>query len=104
MNTKDGLPIKTALLMYKTLLRPIITYASPAWGDLAAYKIAKLQTFQNRVLYRIAQLPRIVSSATLHRELRIDQIGEFIHWTSIRERWRYENHPNPLIAEHAPEA
>ena len=104
MNTKDGLPIKTALLMYKTLLRPIITYASPAWGDLAAYKMAKLQTFQNRVLYRIAQLPRIVSSATLHRELRIDQIGEFIHWTSIRERWRYENHPNPLIAEHAPEA
>ncbi|PSN53748.1 hypothetical protein C0J52_02213, partial [Blattella germanica] len=47
MNTKDGLPIKTALLMYKTLLRPIITYASLAWGDLAAYKMAKMQTFQN---------------------------------------------------------
>ncbi|GJQ72917.1 hypothetical protein Trydic_g1560 [Trypoxylus dichotomus] len=36
--------------MYKTVLRPIVTYASAVWATTATTHMHKLRTFQNRIL------------------------------------------------------
>jgi hypothetical protein len=57
--------INLALVIYKSLLRTILTYASPAWGYAANTYMNKLQTFQNKDL-RIIKFSTVPPIVTLH--------------------------------------
>jgi hypothetical protein len=70
------------LIIYKSLLRSILTYAYPIWGYAAnAYK-NKLQTFQNKVLRIITKLPRVISIVTLHEQTGMPLIRSHIKKTT----------------------
>jgi hypothetical protein len=56
-----------ALIIYKSLLRFIVSYASPAWSYAAKTHINKLQTFQNKVFRIITKLPRVMPLSLLVR-------------------------------------
>jgi hypothetical protein len=49
LNKSSTIDINLALIIYKSLLRSILTYACPVWGYAANSYINKLQAFQNKV-------------------------------------------------------
>jgi hypothetical protein len=68
LNQSSTIDINLALILYKSLLRSILTYACPVWGYAAKTYINKLQTFQNKVLRLITKLPRVTPIITLHEQ------------------------------------
>ena len=74
LNKSSTIDINLALVIYKSLLRSILSYASPAWGYAANTHINKLQTFQNKVLRIITKLPRVTPITTLHEQTGMSSI------------------------------
>ena len=98
INNKTHLNLKTALTLYKTLLRPIITYACPVWGNASKTHIQKLQVFQNKVLYTITKLPNFIPIWLLHEETHMETISEYIEKSMTRFNDSCQGHSNPMIA------
>lgn len=78
INKKSPLSIKNGLLLYKSLLRPLLLYASQVWGTASTSAITKLQIFQNKVLRKILHCPWYVRNNQVHKELGVLPIKEFI--------------------------
>lgn len=54
------------LILYKTIIRPKITYASPVWMNASMSNINKLQVLQNKILKCIHNVPRNFPTRVLH--------------------------------------
>jgi hypothetical protein len=65
MPTND---INLALIIYKSILRSIFTYASPLCGYAANICKNKLHTIQNEVIRIITKLRRVTPIVTLHEQ------------------------------------
>jgi hypothetical protein len=66
LNQPSTIDINSGLIIYKSLLRSILTYACPIWVYAANTYRNKLKTFQNKIPMIITKLPRIASIVTLH--------------------------------------
>lgn len=66
------------LILYKTVIRPKITYASPVWINTATTNINKLQVIQNKILKCIHGVPRNFPTAILHDMSGIGTLNEVI--------------------------
>jgi hypothetical protein len=76
---KSSININLALTIYKTLIRPIITYAAPACGYAAKTHLSKLQVFfQNKVLRIVTKLPRVKSIEILHEQTAMEMIKSHV--------------------------
>jgi hypothetical protein len=75
---KSTVDINLAIIIYKSLLRSILTYASPVWGYAANTYLNKLQTFQNKVRRIIRKLPRVMPIVTLHEQTGMSLISSHI--------------------------
>jgi hypothetical protein len=62
-------PLKN--LLYKSLVRPIITYSSPVWFGTSNTNLNKLQRLQNEIL-------RFTPNTQIHRETNTPTIKDFI--------------------------
>jgi hypothetical protein len=78
INRSSSIDIHLALTIYKALIRPIMTYASPVWGFAALTHINKLQAFQNKTLRIITKLPKVLPIHTLHEQTNIPLILTYI--------------------------
>jgi hypothetical protein len=78
LNRSSTIDINIALIIYKSLLCSILTYASPIWGYAANTHRNKLQTFQNKVLRIITKLPRVTPIVTLHEQTGMSLIRSHI--------------------------
>jgi hypothetical protein len=84
LNKSSTTDVNLALIVYKSLLRSIVTYASPAWGYVAESYVHKLQTFQNKVLRIITKLPRVTPIDTLHEQTGMSLIKNYIKGIASR--------------------
>lgn len=73
-----NLSISNKILLFKTVLRPILLYAAPVWGSAAKTHIKKLQVQQNRLLRAISHADWYVRNTTIHRNLKIKSITQEI--------------------------
>ncbi|KAG7298637.1 hypothetical protein JYU34_018290 [Plutella xylostella] len=65
--------------MYKTYIRPRLTYAAPAWYQLVAETHRrKLRAQQALSLRTVVDAPRYVRNCTIQRDLKIDSLDDFI--------------------------
>jgi hypothetical protein len=64
--------------MYKQLLRPLLTYAYPIWGNCLATHIRKIQIFQNKILRIIKNAPWFIRNVNLHMDIQILEIQDHI--------------------------
>ena len=55
----SNLSLHSKLILYKALIRPIITYASPAWCTIPQSQFSTLEPIQNRALRFITNSPAI---------------------------------------------
>lgn len=90
MNRTSPLKIECSLLLYKSIIRPIMTYACVIWSTAAKTHKRKMQVFQNKVIRIICNAPWYVRNDQLHEELALPTIDSFIrssvkkHFTNLR--------------------
>lgn len=87
--------IQNKLLLYKSKIRPIITYASPVW---ATGNTKRLETFQNASLRRFTKSPWFVRNNIINSDTNIPPLKK--HMIELAKSF-YSNlpmHPNPSIA------
>lgn len=78
INRKSTLKPKCAVLMYKSLIRPLALYASPIWSNTAKTNLEKLQRLQNKILRIAVDSPWYVRNVQLHYELSVPTVQDFI--------------------------
>lgn len=99
LNRRSVLSRRNALLLYKTLIRPIMTYAAPAWCYAAPTNIARLAVVQHKILRIIAHAPRRMPNRRIHAQLQMPPLQQYLKdlstafYTSLSA-----DHPNSLIA------
>lgn len=78
INKTTTLKTKCTLLLYKTIILPIILYACPIWSNTSNTNLKKIQTFQNKVMRRSVNAPWFIRNTQLHSELNVDTIQQII--------------------------
>jgi Reverse transcriptase (RNA-dependent DNA polymerase)/Endonuclease-reverse transcriptase len=97
LNQKSALSKSKGLLLYKTLIRPIMSFAPAVWGGADKRHIRKLQIVQNKVLRIIAKAPRGTRNDTLHSELNVEPIIVFAKKLATKFYDKATKSTNPLI-------
>ncbi|GFX63089.1 probable RNA-directed DNA polymerase from transposon X-element [Trichonephila clavipes] len=72
------LTIKNRLLIYTSILRPVLLYASPVWGHATKTQINRLETSQNVLIRKLTNSPWFVRNADLRFTLNLTTVREFI--------------------------
>lgn len=79
LNRKSKLNGKNKLLIYKSCIRPILTYGCQVWsGRCAKTNVRKLQIIQNKNLKIILNLNRRFSTILLHSRFKMDMLNTVI--------------------------
>ncbi|GFX38280.1 probable RNA-directed DNA polymerase from transposon X-element [Trichonephila clavipes] len=72
------LTIKNRLLIYTSILRPVLLYASPVWGHATKTQINRLETSQNVLIRKLTNSPWFVRNADIRFALNLTTVREFI--------------------------
>lgn len=91
---KSKLSYENKNLIYKMVIRPTMTYASPVWKNAAKTHIKKIQVVQNKCLKMINNLPWRYSTIDLHQRTDYKTINELIdsHTTRFFDKCRQSNY------------
>ena len=66
-------------LLYTSVIRPILTYAAPAWCHVSKTSLKPLQIYQNKCLRLITNKNRYTKITKLHEITKIENIREHIN-------------------------
>jgi hypothetical protein len=97
LHPRSRLSVQQKLNCYTILIRPIWTYGSEIYGSAKSSNIHRIQTFQNKTLRLITGCPPYVRNTTLHNDLKIKTVHEFIHAQYTRFYSKLQGHVNPHI-------
>jgi hypothetical protein len=75
VNYKSTLQMKSSLLLYATIIKPLITYACPVWAAASMTKINKLQILQNKFLKICLKAPWFMRNRQIHNDMGISLIN-----------------------------
>jgi hypothetical protein len=89
--------LRNKVTLYKTCIRPIMTYASPVFAHAAMTHLRKLQVLQNRFMRRATGAPWFVRNENLHIDLELPTIAQYMKLASQRFFETASAHTNPLI-------
>lgn len=78
INRKSSLKTKSTLLLYKSLIRPLVMYACVIWGNASNTHLKNIQVLQNKLLRISVNAEWFVTNNQLHRELGVSKISEHI--------------------------
>ena len=95
--TKWGQSIETISQTYKTITRPILEYANPAWSTITSNtSITKLQTIQNTALRIATGCVADTNSNHLHQETKVLPLTTHLklHASNYRQKVNLPTHPN----------
>lgn len=93
INRRSRLSIDLKLLLYKSIFRPALTYASPVWSTCAKSHRKRLQILQNKLLKMFMNLPPRFSTASVHEKCNIDMMDDYL--TSMRRNFETNCRLNP---------
>jgi hypothetical protein len=91
------LTIPNKILLYKILLRSMITHAAPVWSSTSLTNYRHLQIYQSKCLRVIGDFPRRTPISNLHTYLQMIPSRQFIYNLTDKFFVSYPAHPNPLI-------
>ena len=82
VNRRSKPTMDNKLTLYKTIFRPIMTYACVSWNFISDTQCKRLQTTQNKLLRLLTDSNRYISIVELHRIAKISMMKDFIIETS----------------------
>lgn len=97
INRRSKLAVKNKALIFKCVLRPLMTYGSPVWGKCAKSHRARLQVKQNKLLKMIYGLDPFFPTSELHRLSNTELIDDFIERSTRTFVTSCQMSANPLI-------
>lgn len=84
INKKSHISTENKLLIYKTIVRPMITYGCQIWSSMCDTNYQKFQISQNKFLRLAGNYPRYTPIKQMHENLKIETISEFVNCTAKR--------------------
>ena len=72
------------LLLYKQIIRAILTYAAPVWSNTSSHNYHRIQISQSKCLRVIGNFPRRTPVSLLHASLNIPPIREFVYQLTVK--------------------
>ena len=78
VNYKSTLQMKSSLLLYTAIIRPLIIYACPVWSTASITKINKIQILQNKFLTICLKAPWFMRNRQIHNDTKIPLINTWI--------------------------
>ena len=78
INRNSKLSVENKLLIYKSIIRPVISYGCPVWSNISESNFNKVQILQNKFLRLIGNYPRYTWINKMHVELKIEFIKSYI--------------------------
>ena len=79
INKNSPIPLNMKLYIYKTYLRPILTYAGPAWAsNISENSWKKLESTQSGILRTITDSQWFVRNSTIRNSAEIPSIRKYI--------------------------
>lgn len=91
------LSIKNKLHLYKTVVRPIFSYACPTFTYVGEKRLQPLQTLQNKVLRRILNALWYARTTDIHHQSHT--VYQFLRKASRHYFDNAPHHPNPLVIQ-----
>lgn len=73
------LSVKNKLILYKSMIKPILLYAAPVWSSTCQTNINRIKTIENKTLRMISNAAPRTSNTKLHSQLQIDDIYNDIY-------------------------
>jgi hypothetical protein len=97
IGSKSPASLGSKLLLYKTIIKPILNYGIKLWGCTSKSPIAKMQRSQSKILRMINNAPSYVTNQTLHDDLKVPFIKNVIQEKSINHHDKLGNHSNTIL-------
>jgi Reverse transcriptase (RNA-dependent DNA polymerase)/Endonuclease-reverse transcriptase len=99
LRRKSPVSIDSKLRIYKSYIRPVLTYACPAFSNAAKCHLNKLQLFQNKILRMILNVKWTDFRTTndIHDDCKIPLIKDFIANTTDKFYSKTVHHPNSMF-------
>ncbi|GFU52005.1 RNA-directed DNA polymerase from mobile element jockey [Trichonephila clavipes] len=90
--------IRHKVLLYKSIIRPVMSFGSQIWGSDGMCHLKKLHTLTNSFLRQIVNAPWFVRNEVIYRDLKIKPFLPHIKDLSKRFFDKLPNVPNELIS------
>ena len=94
---KSHLFIENQLLIYKAVIKPILSYGIELLGCASKSNIVIMQGSQSKIRRAIANTPWYVTNHTLHTDFNIPYVSDVIHERINKHHNKLEAHPNPPL-------
>ncbi|GBN97044.1 RNA-directed DNA polymerase from mobile element jockey [Araneus ventricosus] len=91
------LSLNNKVVLFKQILRPILTYSAPIWCVTAKTHRSKIQILQNKILRIMTNAPWFVRNDVIHKDLKIELIEDHVKNLSRKFFSQLLDHKNPLI-------
>jgi hypothetical protein len=85
------------LMLYKALIRSVMTYACPTWEYAVPAHLLKLQHMENRVLHAIGNLGRWQPISEFHVAFKIPYVYDYVTTLCRTHAEVILNHVNPNV-------
>jgi hypothetical protein len=91
------LSAQNKLILYKSNICSVMTFAAPEWSSTSSTNYRRLQTLQSKCLRIIGNFPRCTPISLLHTTFNVLPIHDQIHAMTACIFNTSSNHTNPLI-------
>jgi hypothetical protein len=78
LNRRNDLSVRSGVLLYKQLIRPMIDYACSAWRSATRIHVRRLQVLQSKCLRPATEVPWYESNRQLHEDLGVPLFADHI--------------------------
>jgi hypothetical protein len=96
LNRNSGMSQGNKSLLYKQVIRPMITYGAPILSHISNYALQPLEVLQNKCMRLATAASRYTQITDLRERTGLPSIRE--HTTATAERFFRRNRNHPLIA------
>jgi hypothetical protein len=94
----NSVPVQTKIQMYRSIIRPIFTYASPVFVNCAKSHTKRLQVTQNKFLRMCLNASYYSHTTDLHKNAKIPYVHDFMIKLTDNFYSRSESSENSLIS------
>ncbi|GFT69042.1 RNA-directed DNA polymerase from mobile element jockey [Trichonephila clavipes] len=98
ISRRSKLAIRHKVLLYKSIIRPVMCYGSQIFGSTGMCHLKKLHTLTNSFLRQIVYAPWVVRNEVIYRDLKIKPFLPHIKDLSKTFFDKLPNVPNELIS------
>lgn len=103
---KKGLSLRVKILIYKQIIRPVITYASPIWFAISSSQMEKVRRYERMILRKSTGLhwnpgtEKRYSNYCIYSKCNIQRVDAYVIENNLRfiDKLKYIN--NELIREY----